>query len=338
MREPPDNLTEDALRACLRDRHGLSVADLTFLPLGYDSSAWVYRAQATDGATYFLKVRVSIENEAGLVVPRYLRDHGLAHVVAPLPATDGALWTDAGDYVLILYPFVEGSAAWGREMTSQQWRDYGALMRQVHDIPVAPDLARVLRRDRFVPDGAMAVRRVDAHISTRDFDDPAEQRLARFWQERRGVIRMLLERAEDLGRRLAATAPPLVLCHADIHTANVLLDTDGRVWFVDWDETLLAPRERDLMFVVGGISSTLVSPREEAYFFEGYGSIKVDPLALAYYRYCWAVGDIGAFGEQVFFRPDLGPDTRREGAEMLMGLFEPGEIVDIALGSEIPAG
>lgn len=89
MREPPDNLTEDALRACLRDRYGLSVADLTFLPLGYDSSAWVYRAQATDGATYFLKVRVSIENEAGLVVPRYLRDHGLAHVVAPLPATDG---------------------------------------------------------------------------------------------------------------------------------------------------------------------------------------------------------------------------------------------------------
>jgi len=116
MREPPDNLTEDTLRARLRDRYGLDVEDLTFLPLGYDSSAWVYRVRAADDATYFLKVRLSIKNEAGLVVPRYLGDHGLAHIVAPLPTTGGALWTDAGDYVLILYPFVEGSSAWGREM------------------------------------------------------------------------------------------------------------------------------------------------------------------------------------------------------------------------------
>ncbi len=144
---------------------------------------------------------------------------------------------------------------------------------------------------------------------------------------------MLLDRAEDLGRRLARAAPPFVLCHADIHTANVLLDADGRVWFVDWDEAVLAPRERDLMFVVGGISSTLVGPREEALFFRGYGATTVDPLSLAYYRYAWAVGDIGAFGEEVFFRPDLGPETKRAAADLFMGLFRPGEIVALAFAS-----
>ena len=87
------------------------------------------------------------------------------------------------------------------------------------------------------------------------------------------------------------------------------------------------------MFVVGGISSKLVGPREEARFFQGYGATALDPLALAYYRYAWAVGDIGAFGEEVFFRPDLGPDTRRAAVDLFMGLFRPGEIVELAFAS-----
>ena len=57
------------------------------------------------------------------------------------------------------------------------------------------------------------------------------------------------------------------------------------------------------------------------------------PLALAYYRYAWAVSDIGSYGEQVFFRPDLGPNTRREGVGDFKGLFAPGEIVTIAFAS-----
>jgi len=123
------------------------------------------------------------------------------------------------------------------------------------------------------------------------------------------------------------------MCHADIHTANVLLDDDGRVWFVDWDEATLAPRERDLMFVVGGISATLVGPQEEAHFFAGYGPTAIDPLALAYYRYAWAVADIGAFGEEILFRPDLGAASRRVTLDLLMGLFKPGEIVALAHAS-----
>jgi len=96
---------------------------------------------------------------------------------------------------------------------------------------------------------------------------------------------------------------------------------------------MLAPRERDLMFVIGGIASSFVSPAQEKLFFVGYGSVAVDALALAFYRYAWATADIGAYGEQVFLREDLGPLDRREAVERFQGLFAPGGIVDIALGS-----
>jgi spectinomycin phosphotransferase len=118
----------------------------------------------------------------------------------------------------------------------------------------------------------------------------------------------------------------------------VLLDDGGQVWIVDWDETILAPKERDLMFVVGGgISVQLVGAREEELFFQGYGAATLDPLALAYYRYAWAVGDIGAFGVEVFFRPDLGRVTRQAAVELFMRLFEPGQIVALAFASPYPS-
>jgi len=334
MPEPPANLSDETLRAALRAHFGLTVAELVLLPLGQDASAWVYRARTADDRAYFLKVRTRVDNAAGLLVPRYLRDRGIAQVVAPLPAATGALWAEVGDYAAILYPFVAGATGMARGLTDQQWIDYGAPLRRVHDTALAPDLARVMRRESFAPDGADTVRRLDAQIGARTFEDPAASALATFWQARREEIHTLLQRAEDLGRRLAAAGPGSVLCHADIHTNNVLLDDDGRVWFVDWDDTVLAPRERDLMFVVGGLRSGLVGPREEARFFEGYGATAVDPLALAYYRYAWAVSDIGAYGAQVLFRPDLGPDSRREAVDWFMRLFSPGYIVALAFASD----
>jgi hypothetical protein len=89
---------------------------------------------------------------------------------------------------------------------------------------------------------------------------------------------------------------------------------------------MLAPRERDLMFVIGGISASFINPQQEAWRRAGYGPIAIDPLALAYYCYAWALSDIGDFAAQVALRPDLGPVSREAALNACMGLFAPGEI------------
>jgi spectinomycin phosphotransferase len=103
---------------------------------------------------------------------------------------------------------------------------------------------------------------------------------------------------------------------------------------VDWDEAILAPKERDLMFVVGGIGHDLVRSADTECFFQGYGEATVDPRLLAYYRCAWAVQDIAAYGEQVLLAPGLGEVTRRAAVEGFMDLFAPGNIVDLALASD----
>src|SRR5205085_9283021 len=108
MREPPVNLSNDTLCVCLHTHYGLAVADLTFLPLGHDSSAWVYHVRTADDTPYFLKVRKAVTNPSSLLVPRYLHDHGVAQVIAPLPTATQTVWAEVDVYALILYPFIAG--------------------------------------------------------------------------------------------------------------------------------------------------------------------------------------------------------------------------------------
>jgi spectinomycin phosphotransferase len=157
------------------------------------------------------------------------------------------------------------------------------------------------------------------------------QDLATVWHERREAIHTLVDRAEELGRRLAQRPSPFVLCHADIHTNNVLLDAEGQIWIVDWDDTVLAPKERDLMFVVGGgLSRAMVGHREEELFLQGYGATPLDHLALTYYRYARAVSDLSYNCDQVVLRPDLSLAIRRSAVGRVLTMFQPDRIIALA--------
>src|SRR5512138_795109 len=83
MHEPP-NLPDDAIIAALQASYGISIASLTFLPLGYDSTAWVYRVDSLERSRYFLKIRAGLDNVRGIVIPRFVQDRGVPHIVAPL--------------------------------------------------------------------------------------------------------------------------------------------------------------------------------------------------------------------------------------------------------------
>jgi spectinomycin phosphotransferase len=325
----------DSLRDCLQRDYGLATTGLTFLPIGHDSAAWVFRAD-TNAAPYFIKLRHAIVNDAGLLVPRYLARQGVQALVAPLETVDGRLWTSVGRYAVIAYPYVSPLTGMSHGMSDEQWREYGRALREVHDTDVPAVLRDVLRVDGFAPDGAETVRSLEAHVAERTFVEQPRELIATFWREHRDVMARLLETAESLASRLALVASTFVLCHADIHTNNVLVSDDGkRVWIVDWDETMLAPRERDLMFLVGGIGPGFVTSEQENLFFEGYGTVEIDPIALAYYRYSWAISDIASYGAQVFLRADLGAADVGDAVDRFQSLFAAGSIVQIALGSPV---
>ena len=334
MREPP-RLADQAIAAALGAHYGLAVGAVTFLPIGADAASAVYRVDAADGAAYLLKARAGAGfSVPSLAVPHYLASQVVPHLVAPLPTGSRALWASVGDYALSLYPYIEGRTARDAGLTEVQWRAFGATVKQIHTQPLAPDVRPIVRRETYLPSRRSVLEDIEVAVTRPDLADAVQREWAAFWRAHQDQVRTLVDRADALARRLRRASLPLVLCHADLHTWNVLLDAAQQWWIVDWDETVLAPKERDLMFVVGGIGRDLVSPRETACFLEGYGEAAIDPQALVYYRYAWAVQDVGAYGERVFFSADLGEASRRDALDGMVSMFEPGNMVDIAFSSE----
>jgi spectinomycin phosphotransferase len=330
VREPPE-LADDAIVAALEAGFRIAVRALAFLPVGDDAASWAFRVQAASGQVFFLKVRAGADRVPGAVVPAHLRRLGVPHVLAPLASRTGAPNVPVGGFALALYPMLDARTGAAGGLSPRQWRQLGDAVRQVHAVRLPPALIRTVGRETFRPHRRELVADLEALLAG-GAGDPVTRDLAGFWRARQGVIDELVERADRLGRDLARRAFPQVLCHADLHTWNVLVDADEQPWIVDWDEAILAPRERDLMFVVGGIGHGLVRPGDTDQFFQGYGRVRVDPRLLAYYRVAWAVQDVAAYGEQALMLPAVGEATRRAAVDGFVDLFEPGNIVDLALG------
>jgi spectinomycin phosphotransferase len=120
------------------------------------------------------------------------------------------------------------------------------------------------------------------------------------------------------------------LCHSDIHAGNILIDASDAFYIVDWDNPILAPKERDLMYVGGGQMGAWHTPQEEeTLFYRGYGRTQIDPTALAYYRYERIIADIAVYCEQIFLTNEGGRD-REQSLQYLASNFVPNGVLEIA--------
>ena len=123
------------------------------------------------------------------------------------------------------------------------------------------------------------------------------------------------------------------MCHADIHAGNVLIDAKDDLYIVDWDTAMLAPKERDLMFVGGGVGGTWNKAKDEASFYQGYGQTETEQAAIAYYRYERIVEDIAVTSQQIC-STDMGCADREQSLRHLTRQFAPNDVVEMAYHSE----
>lgn len=325
----PDERILDLLRAA----YGLRPAEVEFLPLGADVHTAVYRVTDAGGRAYFLKLRGGDFDENPVRVAAWLHDQGVRQVVPVLRTLGGELWARLEGYTCTLAPFIAGRDGFEQPLTDAQWLEFGAALRAVHGLDLPDDLRVGLPREDWSPRWREAVRGWQAQAESAAFADPLAARMAAFLRDHRAEVDFLLARAEELAARLAARRLDCVLCHADIHAGNLLLAESGELYIVDWDTAMLAPRERDLMFVGAGIGGTWQTAREAELFYRGYGQVQIDPAALAYYRYERIIEDIAAFCEQIL--PTAGDSGDRErGFGYFVSNFAPGGEIETARRAE----
>lgn len=336
MLEKPD-ISDERIITRLQSEYGLPVARLSFLPLGADVNTAVYRVVTRDATAYFLKLRKGNFDETSVTVPLFLKRLGVQPVIDIVQTSSQQPWANLDPFKMILYPFVEGKNGYQMSLSDQQWVDFGAAFKAIHTAPVPAHIASRLQRETYTPRWREMVKAFQTQAATQAFADPVAAQLAAFINTKHTEIDFLIARAEHLASTIQIRAPDFVLCHSDIHAGNLLISPNGAFYIVDWDNPILAPKERDLMYINGGVGQVWDGERIEALFYQGYGYTPIDRTALAYYRYERIIQDIAAYAEQLL-GSDEGGEDRQQGLQFCMSNFLPGHEIDFARSTDTRTG
>jgi spectinomycin phosphotransferase len=328
------NLSEQVIIDHLKADYGIEVAAITLLRLGADMNASVYKAQTYDQTSYFVKIKRGHHHDIGIEIVERLHDAGIKEIIPPIKTILGASTQQIEDFTLIVYPFINGQDGFSSNLTDNQWVKFGSALRRVHDIDVPPSIQNRVRREVYSPKWREAVRSLYNHIEGTPNCDEVGLKLLQFMKENILAIRRLVDRAEQLGQKLQDQSHKLVLCHSDIHGGNVLLAGNDNIYIVDWDDPIMAPKERDLMFIGGGVANVWNKPHEGKLFYKGYGTTGVNSTLLAYYRHERIVEDIAEYGQTLLLTSTGGEEDRLEMYKHFMWMFEPNGVVDIAFKTD----
>lgn len=335
----------DSVRIWVQQDFGVEIATLTAVEHGADEASLLWRGVGAGGALYAVKLSGG-GTPAGLMVSAHLAEHGVAGVLHPLIGRHGRPWSDRERRRLSVVPWVSGPRALEGEMSPAHWRSYGALLAKVHATAVTDALATSLPREDHTHDQvASAARTLDSSLRL-TAEDPAAGRtvdglvraLAQEWSAAGNRVSTLLDQADRLGRDLQPGKSSSVVCHGDPHLGNVLIGPDERVWLIDWDDAVLAPCERDLMFILGGVLAFApVTRQQQSWFFEGYGTTNIDPIRLAYYRCARALEDLAYPAAQIVNVHRFTDCERSDALSIVRGVLSPTGLVNLALASAAKA-
>jgi spectinomycin phosphotransferase len=319
---------------CLSLNYGISAAQLTPLSLGADMDAFVYRVETKSDQSYFVKLKRGANYDIGVVILDLLKSSGMEHIIAPVKTKSGDLSQPVSDFTLTVYPFVSGQNGFSYKLNDSQWINLGKLLRQLHKFDLPAPIKNLIRKEDYSDKWRNTVKSLYSDIDENLNDDEVALKMRLFMKEHKRLIHDLLDRAEVLGQKVRESSPQFVLCHSDIHAGNVLINDKGFLFIVDWDDPIMAPKERDLMFIGGGVGNVWNDLNEEECFYKGYGNAEINQLILAYYRYERIVEDIAEYGQALLLTRNQVED-REKMFKQFKGMFERNGVVEIALKTDI---
>lgn len=299
IEEKPHN-DNTTITRFLKETYDIDASTVLLLNLGADLNTTVYRITTSKDKDYFLKLRRGDFCEASVLLPHHLHESGCKNIIPALRNKFGNLWSDfAPSFKAILYPYIENKCAADSKLSKDQWVQLGRIIKKLHSTNISGTIT--LPHETFSLRTSTQLGALLQSLQNEDFKDPIQEQTADFLKDKNDEILKLIECAHDHASRLHKESLNHIVCHADLHGWNIIIDQKNELYLIDWDTLILAPIERDLMFIGAGIWDSSHTPeQEEAFFYQGYGPTEMNHDAFCYYRFTRIINDIFEYAEHIF--------------------------------------
>ncbi|KTD35707.1 spectinomycin phosphotransferase [Legionella nautarum] len=315
----------------LKVHYGIDIHTVKLFQGGADMNAFGYKADA-ESHSYFVKLKYGDYDEINLAIIRLLHDSGIKEIIFPIPTVEEKLFQQLEQFKIIVYPFIHAANGFTQNLTEKQWKQLGSVLRKIHETSVPHSIQQQLRKETYSTQWREIVKSFFSKIELNNSDDKITTDFKTFFKQNIDSIHQLVGSSEELSKKIQPDFEQYVLCHSDIHAGNVLLVNEESIYIIDWDEPMLAPKERDLMFIGAGVGNVWNTPHEIRLFYEGYGEVNLDKTLLSYYRYERIIEDMAIYGQDLLSR-DQDDQSRLESFNYFKSMFEPNEVIEIAFSS-----
>ena len=328
------SLPKQYLKEKINQHYGLNLKILDFLPIGEGS--WCYRGIG-EHEVFIQLIKDKIVGEKTTELQQFLINNEIP-VLIPLIDRSEQSVVDIGNFGLILYPYITGSSLMESKKTDHQnaslREEIGSIVAHLHTLVKGNENRpfNLPKEDftNFQTECQLIIYPDQGPSSDNQNNDMLVDKLTNFIQARQSELRNLIEVATRLGSNLRRSDLSYVLCHGDIHEDNILLVDSSKKYIIDWDNAILAPKERDLFFFdknkdyLTGYFRNLDEPRS-------ISPLSVDPYVIDYYVLEWALQEIYDYGNRILFDTKFDQDGRLDAWQQFQILFDTNRDVDLAL-------
>lgn len=330
------SISDKQIIDCLKNHYGINVNALTPLSLGADINACIYKAATIDKSFYFVKIKYAHDHQMSIAVLELLEQEKIPLII-PLIKTKSGLASQSIEHAsLTVQPFIEGVNGFSQMLTADQWKFLGKSLKKIHEIEIPSAIKMQLRQETFSSKWCNQVQeQYQIFIDNPSADignDKIAKKVLSFLKTNRHTIQRLVNRAEELAQKCQIDASISVLCHADLHAGNILINGEN-IYIIDWDDPMLAPKERDLMFIGGGVGNVWNKQNEAQLFYQGYGETHINKNLLAYYRYERIIEDIAVYVQELLLT-SMNTKNSLEMYQHLVSQFDQSDVVAIAFATD----
>jgi spectinomycin phosphotransferase len=325
------SIPEQELIELLKSHYGIFAYSAQLVPLGADMNAFIYKAE-TQSNPYFVKIIYGNHQDNDIDIIRLLHDSGIKNLILPIESIVGTLITKLPLFKMIVYPFIEGKNGFTHNLTKTQWIELGKAFKKIHLISVPTLIQNELIKEDFSSKWRDLARSLFDKINSNTSNSNFFIAFKEFFNSNFSKINHLINTADELSKSIQLSNYKFVLCHSDIHAGNILISPDESFYIIDWDNPIMAPKERDLMFIGGGVGNVWNIPQELQYFYEGYGETQINDAMLSYYRHVRILEDVVLYAEDIL-TAKKNDQSKLLSLHYFKSQFEENGVIDIAFRS-----
>lgn len=278
MRYEPKGLKED-IQAQLTSEYGIHSEKLTFIPIGEESISFKIGIK---NDTYIAKY-----NPDASTAPQTQKTHDLLleladqdFIISPVKTLHQTTISLLENGYISVFPFIKGP------LVVEENTDFHEEL-----VEKLVEICSLLQNKTST---------VQTPLPAEDFEDNymiafnevlkqaqmhAEKPYAKISLQNERKIKELIEELSKLNAYYKKNTPPFVITHGDITGLNII-QVPGDIKLLDWDDCMLAPKERDLMFF---IDSPFFNKEE---YLQKVDESDIDEQLITYYKLRWALDSI----------------------------------------------